>query len=60
MKKKLKSSKIILKGSDMRPRDLVHYDHIIHRSGTGVHKSEKTYSRKVKHKREDVFFLYIY
>lgn len=50
-------NKIIIKGSDIGARDLVHYDHILHRSGTGAHKSQKTYSRKVKNQREDVFFL---
>lgn len=59
MKEKNKN-KIIIKSSSIKTRDVVHFDHILHRSGTGAHKSQKTYSRKVKYKREDVSFFCYY
>lgn len=50
-------NKLTLKGSDIKARDFIHYDHIVHRSGTGIHKSKKAYSRK--NKREDASFFCI-
>lgn len=58
MKTKNKN-KMTIKSSDIKTRDMIHYNHILNNSGAGAHKSKKTYSRKVKHKkREDVFFLW--
>ncbi len=55
--KKMDETKRIIKGSELKVRDFVHFDHIVHRSGTGAHKSKKTYSRNAKHKRDDVSFF---
>lgn len=38
-----------------KKRNWLHYDVVHNSTGTGVHKSKKTYSRKEKHKNKPLY-----